>query len=152
MVYCNHIPRAVVLDWGCAIELDDIGLPATPNIHHVSATCLCTGRQDELLLKQLNNWLMHDAELLQIEPRCAAVTIVRLIDQWSLGTANWLAGLQESVKEWKEELVQKATPNNPLVKARIQKRRKRNPKLRPARPPSAAELSWKARWCEDEEY
>lgn len=150
MVYCRLIPRAAVLPWGCAIELDSLGLPATPRIYH-EEVCLCAGRQDELLLRHLDHWRTHEAELMQIDPKCAAITVIRLIDKWALGTTGWLAGLQDHVQEWREELVRKAIPNNPLARAKISKKKKRSPKLRSAGLPSTAELDRKMRWCEDEE-
>ncbi|XXG98642.1 hypothetical protein Hte_004969 [Hypoxylon texense] len=151
MVYCKLIPKAVVLPSGCAIELDSIGLPATSRIYHQDV-CQCAGRQDEMLLKHLDRWRTHGAELMQINPRCAAITIIRLIDKWDLGTTGWLAGLQDHVREWREELVRKAIPNNPLARAKVaKKKKKRNPKLRPAGLPSAAQLGRNMRWCEEED-
>ncbi|KAI0171956.1 hypothetical protein GGR52DRAFT_573100 [Hypoxylon sp. FL1284] len=119
MAYSRRIPATVDLPWGCTIELDQLGLPARPRIRHeAGAACECVGRQDELLLRQLDRWRTHEAEQLQIDPRCVAATVIRLIDRWDLGTAGWTADLQDGVQAWREELVSKAIPNNPLVRAR----------------------------------
>lgn len=151
--YCKHIPNAAILPWGCTIELDLLGLPVAPRIHHNTMTCICTGNQDTLLLKHLEQWRTGAAELLQIDPKCAAVVIIRLIDKWQLGTTGWLDALglndQEQTQEWKAELVRKAIPNNPLANAKITKKKpKRNIKVELQGQPTTTP-DRDARWCED---
>lgn len=126
MVYCYHIPSNYTLPWGCIISLDDIGLPATPRIYHNAGECLCSGRQDEILLKQLDNWRTDGAaRLMQIDPRCAAMVVIQLIDRWELGTAGWTEGLQGDVETLKSRVARSVLPNNPLANGRIEKRRKK---------------------------
>ncbi|KAI2622991.1 hypothetical protein GGS26DRAFT_593841 [Hypomontagnella submonticulosa] len=110
MVYCYHIPSNYTLPWGCIISLDDIGLPATPRIYHNAGECLCSGRQDEILLKQLDNWRTDGAaRLMQIDPRCAAMVVIQLIDRWELGTAGWTEGLQGDVETLKSRVARTIT-------------------------------------------
>ncbi|KAI1415614.1 hypothetical protein F5Y13DRAFT_187107 [Hypoxylon sp. FL1857] len=97
---CPYVPSAVALPWGCTIELDALGLPATSLIQHGATGCSCIGYQEAILLSHLKGWQDDGEHLLQIEPKCVAAIIVKLIDKWGLGTSSF----QEYVHAWKEEL------------------------------------------------
>ncbi|KAI2616508.1 hypothetical protein GGR54DRAFT_609418 [Hypoxylon sp. NC1633] len=136
-MYTKKIPVAIALMGGCILYLDLLGLPASPRISH-SPTCACAGRQEEQLLRHLEEWRTEGgAQILQIDPRCAATIIIRLINKWDLGTRDTPASLLEDIQGWRAELAMKAMPNNPLAKARVAKRKHVPRKVAPAMFPSA---------------
>ncbi|KAI0387358.1 hypothetical protein F5Y04DRAFT_240009 [Hypomontagnella monticulosa] len=132
MIFCNQISDTFFLPWGCFIDLDTIGLPVTSRIHHNEIGCLCSGRQDEILLKHLDNWRTDVAiELLQVNPKCATTVILRLIDKWELGTTGWADSLQDSVNTWQAEAARYALLGHAVAHGRIEKRRKKSNKPKP---------------------
>jgi hypothetical protein len=113
----KHTSPVVTLPGGCAIEIDCIGLPASPRISHNGDQCVCRGHQAALLLKYLQQWLQTDAAVFQIEIKSAFALVRGLTSLWGLEMAR--EAVESELQEWQQGLEGALNLENPLLSGRV---------------------------------
>jgi hypothetical protein len=115
--YKKVVP-VVALPGGCSVEVDIIGLPATPRIDHNGEQCVCHTYQAALLFMYLQQWLCSDAILFQIDVQSAVRVVQGLLSRWSIGVAV-AAQIENEFREWQKGVIGIPSRPNPLLSGRV---------------------------------
>ncbi|KAJ2971527.1 hypothetical protein NUW58_g9394 [Xylaria curta] len=87
----------LLLPGGCLLELDRLGLPASPNINHASEElCCCVGQRDQIFVKYLAYWRTRFADELEIDTLTATAMVLHVIEQFQINVPLWLQPINPS--------------------------------------------------------